>query len=98
MKQMIFGVLSICLAGAAHADIPLIDAVCPGDIQVHADEGGPLFINGKEARLKTFSDSYFEGKVGGVTVSVTIKPDGPPEVSYTGKGRANGICELTEQD
>ncbi|MFP3498985.1 hypothetical protein SB759_32745, partial [Pseudomonas sp. SIMBA_059] len=81
-----------------NAQIPLVNATCPGNIEVHADEGGPVYINGKEAKLKKFSDTYFEAKGSGVTVSIMVNPDGSSGVSYTGKGRANGVCELTEQD
>jgi hypothetical protein len=98
MKQLLLGALLVSAAGIAHADIPLLNATCPGNIEVHADEGGPIYINGKEATLKKFNDNYFEAKGSGITVSLTIRPDGSPDVSYTGKNRANGVCELADQD
>ncbi|MDD2131541.1 hypothetical protein OGV25_13325 [Pseudomonas sp. P1B16] len=98
MKQLLLGAALCSIAGIANAQIPLVNATCPGNIEVHADEGGPVYINGKEAKLKKFSDTYFEAKGSGVTVSIMVNPDGSPGVSYTGKGRANGVCELTEQD
>ncbi|MBC3504807.1 hypothetical protein HU761_25835 [Pseudomonas sp. SWRI59] len=98
MKRLLLGAALCSIAGIANAQIPLVNATCPGNIEVHADEGGPVYINGKEATLKKFSDTYFEAKGAGVTVSIMVNPDGSPGVSYTGKGRANGVCELTEQD
>ncbi|MEC6742526.1 hypothetical protein [Pseudomonas qingdaonensis] len=98
MKQLLLGALLVSAAGIAHADIPLLNATCPGNIEVHADEGGPIYINGKEATLKKFNDNYFEAKGSGITVSLTISPNGSPDVSYTGKNRANGVCELADQD
>ncbi|WP_095153813.1 hypothetical protein [Pseudomonas sp. Irchel 3E13] len=98
MKQLLLGAVLACAAGFANAGIPLINATCPGNLEVHADEGGPIYINGKEAKLKKFSDSYFEAKGSGVTVSLMIKPDGSPDLSYTGKGGVHGVCELVEQD
>ncbi|MEX5587974.1 hypothetical protein [Pseudomonas urmiensis] len=98
MRQVLLGALLARLAGLAQAQIPLVNATCPGDIEVHADEGGPIYINGKEAKLKKFNDNYFEAKGSGVTISLTVSPDGSPSVSYTGKGGANGVCELTEED
>jgi len=89
---------SLGVSGIASAEIPLVNATCPGNIEVHADEGGPVYINGKQAKLKKFSDTYFEAKGSGVTLSLMVNPDGTVSVSYTGKGRANGVCELTEQD
>lgn len=82
------------LATPAHASIPLLNATCPGNIDVHADQGGPVYINGKEGALKKFNDNYFEIKGAGVTISLSINPDGSPSVSYTGKGGANGICSV----
>ena len=98
MRHVLLGALLACLAGLAQAQIPLVNATCPGDIEVHADEGGPIYINGKEAKLKKFNDNYFEAKGSGATISLTVSPDGSPSVSYTGKGGANGVCELTEED
>jgi len=82
------------IGSQAQAKIPLVNATCPGNIEVHADEGGPIYINGKEGKLKKFNDNYFEAKGGGVTISLTISPDGSPTVSYTGKHGANGVCTV----
>jgi hypothetical protein len=93
MKRLFLGVL-LALSSAAQAGIPLVNATCPGNIEVHADKGGPVYINGKEGKLKKFSDQYFEAKGSGVTISLSINPDGSPEVSYTGKNKANGVCQV----
>ena len=75
---------ALLAASPAFAKIPLVNATCPGKIEVHADEGGPVYIN----------DNYYEAKGGGVTISLTIRPDGSPDVSYTGHGGANGVCTV----
>jgi hypothetical protein len=85
---------AITVAGQAAAKIPLVNATCPGNIEVHADQGGPIYINGKEGKLKVFNENYYEAKGGGVTISLTINPDGSADVSYTGKGGANGVCTV----
>ncbi len=85
---------AMMFAGQAAAKIPLINATCPGKIEVHADQGGPVYINGKEGKLKVFNENYYEAKGGGVTISLSINPDGSASVSYTGKGGANGICTV----
>jgi len=95
MKPLLLGLL-LATPAIAQAQIPLLNATCPGNIEVHADKGGPIYINGKEAPLKKFNDNYFEAKGSGVTISLTINPDGSPDVSYTGKNRANGVCQLKE--
>jgi hypothetical protein len=74
------------------AAIPQLNYTCPGKIEVHADQGGPVYINGKEAKLKVFNQNYYEAKGSGVTVSININPDGTAGVSYTGPVRNNGIC------
>lgn len=85
---------SMMLATAAQADVPFFNATCPGPIEVHADEGGPIYVDGREARLKRFNGNYYEARSGSVTISLTIRPDGSPDVSYTAKGRANGVCRI----
>lgn len=95
MKAALLAVPLLVLAGAAEAGIPTVNATCPGDIEVHADEGGPIYINGKEGKLKVFNDSYYEAKHGHVTISLSVNPDGSPQISYTGKGGANGICAIS---
>lgn len=85
---------TLFMAGGALAKIPLVNATCPMGIEVHADEGGPIYINGKEGKLKRVNENYYEAKGAGVTISLSINPDGSPAVSYTGKNRANGICQV----
>jgi hypothetical protein len=82
----------VMTATASLAAIPLLNYTCPGKIEVHADKGGPVYINGKEAKLKKFNNNAYEATGSGVTISITINPDGTPDVSYTGPGRSNGIC------
>jgi len=64
---------------------------------VHIDDGGPVFVNGKEASLKRSNDNYYEARdaASGVTISISKNPDGSSDLSYTGKGRAHGICTIT---
>ncbi|WP_192561209.1 hypothetical protein [Pseudomonas gozinkensis] len=95
MKRLLLSVLLLSSA-VAQAGIPLLNATCPGNIEVHADKGGPIYINGKEGKLKKFNDNAFEAKGSGVTISLTIMPDGSPDVSYTGKNKANGVCQVKE--
>jgi hypothetical protein len=83
------------LAGTAHAGIPMVNFSCPGGISVHADKGGPVFIDGKKTKLKTFNENYYEAadRSSGVTASISVNPDGSPSVSYTGKHVAHGVCQ-----
>ena len=87
---------ALVVTGEAEAKIPFFNATCPGKIEVHADQGGPVYINGKQGKLKVVNDSYYEAKGAGVTISVAVNPDGTVTVSYTGRKGANGICEVKE--
>ncbi|WP_425479372.1 DUF3011 domain-containing protein [Dyella japonica] len=86
-------------SAAPSGGLQLVNATCPGHIAVHADRGGPVYINGKEAKLKKFNENYFEARdeATGTVVSINNNPDGSVGVSYTGKNRANGICQVTAQ-
>jgi hypothetical protein len=100
MNKLLIATSSLTLTAAqiaitatpSFAAIPQLNYTCPGKIEVHADQGGPIYINGKEAKLKVFNQNYYEAKGSGVTISLSINPDGTPSVSYTGPGRNNGIC------
>ncbi|MEN5202968.1 DUF3011 domain-containing protein [Stenotrophomonas sp. TWI700] len=86
---------SACFSASAFAAIQQFNGTCPGGVDVHADEGGPVFINGKETRLKRFSDDYYEASNGaGLTLSINRTPDGGTQMSYTGPGNANGVCSV----
>lgn len=96
MTRIAFSILALAAFAAtpAAAAIPLVNATCPGNIEVHADQGGPIFLNGKEAKLKVFNENYYEAHGEGITLSLSINPDGTPSVSYTGKHGANGVCTV----
>ena len=84
---------SLAIAATANAKgIPLMNYTCGSDISVHADKGGPVYINGKEATLKKVNGNYYEATGSGITVSISFGSDGEPSLSYTGKRGVNGIC------
>ncbi len=87
-------VVMLMIATGAHAKIPFFNAACPGKLEIHADQGGPVYVNGHEGKLKVFNSSYYEVRHGHVTISVAVNPDGTVDVSYTGKGGVNGICTV----
>ncbi|WP_242007563.1 DUF3011 domain-containing protein [Luteimonas cucumeris] len=84
------------LASHAQAAISMFNGTCPGGLEIHADEGGPVYVNGRETRLQRFNDKYIEARDAGssVTLSITRSPDDSLAVSYTGKGGANGVCSI----
>ena len=96
-EKMLLAVAAVLVASPAAAKIPFFNATCGGGgIEVHADAGGPIYINGKEGKLKRFNANYYEASHAGVTISLAINPDGSPGVSFTGKGGANGVCQVKD--
>ena len=87
--------LVLAAAAAAQAKVPFFNATCGGGIEVHADEGGPVYINGKEAKLKKVGDAY-QAKLGNDSIDFFTNPDGSVTASWTGKHGANGICMVQE--
>ncbi|MBA0274021.1 DUF3011 domain-containing protein [Stenotrophomonas maltophilia] len=89
--------LSAAFVAPAMAAVPFFNASCPGDIDVHADDGGPVYVQGREVTLKRFNDRYFEARDAnsGITLSISRSDDGTPQISYTGRGGANGICQVS---
>lgn len=80
--------------GMSLAKIPMLNATCARGVEVHADEGGPVYINGKEAKLNTVNQNYYEARHGKLTISISINPDGSPDVSATWRGGGNGVCTV----
>lgn len=87
-------IAGILLASTVQAQVPFFNASCPGRVDVHADDGGPVFINGKQAKLKRFNSNYYEARFGKLTIAISVNPDGRPEISYTAAGGGNGVCRV----
>lgn len=82
----------VMIGGAYAVGMPTLNYTCPTGIDVHADEGGYVYINGEEASLQKFSDTYYEATLRGITVSITLNPDGTASVSYSRLNGVNGVC------
>jgi hypothetical protein len=77
-----------------NAGLPLFNFSCPTGIDVHGDDqGGSIYINGKQAYVKKFNDNYYEASDSGISISINRNPDGSLAASYTRQGGANGICQ-----
>ena len=87
----------VCAAGQAVAAVPLLNATCPGNTDVHADAGGPVYLNGKETKLKVVNQNFYEATGSGVTLSIIINPDGSASISYAKKGGGNGVFTVSSR-
>ncbi len=86
----------IASVGLAEAKPPKFKATCPTGIEVRVNNAGRVRINGADATVKEYSATAWEAKHGGVTVSIGMEGGGL-SVMYTGKGGANGICQVTSE-
>lgn len=93
--RIVFTIPAIFASGQVMAAVPFLNATCPGNIEVHADAGGPVYLNGKETKLKVVNKNFYEAASGGVTLSISVNPDGSASISYAKRGGGNGICTVT---
>lgn len=82
---LVLGLVTFSVSAA----LPLFNGTGqPGE--VHIDANGPVYLNGKEMKLKKVNDNFYEATGQGVVLSIAVMPDGTPSVSWTGKHRAHG--------
>lgn len=83
----------LLVASAAGAtSIPMFNATCGESVDVHADEGGPIYIDGDPVTTKPIGDSSFEATHNGTTVSVEVFPDSSLEIRYADPEGNHGLC------
>ena len=83
----------LLLASAAGAtSIPMFNATCGESVDVHADEGGPIYIDGDPVTTKQIGDSSYEATHNGTTVSVEVFPDSSLEIRYSDPEGNHGLC------
>lgn len=85
---------AFCLASPAEARVPAFSAACPGRVDVQADNGGRIFINGQPARVRPFNNRSYEARLGPIVVSVAVGPGGRLDVSSRMRGAGNGMCQV----
>ena len=95
MKDCIPAIAAIYVADTVSAGIPVFVALCPGDISVDSARIGVVYVNGAKAAVEKFNNNTYEAKSGAVTISVSANGNKAPDVSFTGMGHANGICQVT---
>ena len=96
MKRIAIALFALLVATAAQANLPFFNADCPDGIEVHADDGGPVYINGREANLKRVNDSYYQASRGDVTLTITTNANtAAPLVSYSSHD-GHGFCTVKQ--
>lgn len=87
--------LALTTAATEAAEIPLFNAVCGESVEVHADERGPIYIDGEAVTPKAVGEDTFEVTRKGTTVSVTVFDDSSLEVRYSDPEGKSGPCRLS---
>lgn len=97
MRKILFLGTLMLLAGWAHAEgIPLFNVSCPGNLAVSADQGGPVYINGKQVKSSAVDDRHFQVKTADTSLSISVEEDDSVTVKYTDKHGASGLCEAVD--
>ena len=87
--------IAACLAaGNAMAEVPLFAAKCPTGITADSSAEGKIYINGKVAKVIKRPDGQISANSHGVWVDITPQGDQPPLITYTGKDKSVGRCEV----
>lgn len=86
--------LAIAMPAFASASAPKFTASCPTGISVKSNGTGKIKVNGVKAAVKTFNANSWEARASGVAIDIA-KNGSELIVSYTGRGGANGICQVT---
>lgn len=58
----------------------------------YSDGHGGVWLKGQPTTVKQINENYWEARQGNVVLSITHQSDGNPGLSFTGPGRANGVC------
>ena len=94
MKRLSIAIAASLLAGTASAGVPLFAAKCGPDLNVDTNTQGQVYMNGKVAKVIKRPDGQISANSHGMWVDITPQGDQPPRVTYTGKDKSVGDCEI----
>jgi hypothetical protein len=94
VKRFMIAVVAVLVAGTAHAGVPLFAARCGQGITADSNAEGQVRVNGKVAKLINRPDGQITAHSGGVYVDITPRGHQPPHITYTGKDKSTGVCEI----
>lgn len=94
MKRFAIAIVATLVAGTASAAVPIFAAKCGPSINVDSDDKGHVRVNGKVAKLINRPDGQITAQSGGVYIDITPQGSEPPRVTYTGKDKSVGTCEI----
>ena len=94
MNRFVIAIAAMFMAGTASASVPLFAAKCPTGINVDSNTKGQVYVNGKVAKLIKRPDGQITAHSAGIYVDITPQGNEPPRVTYTGKDKSTGVCEI----
>lgn len=94
MKNVSVGVLAVLFPCAAWAQVPLFTAKCPAGITADSSAKGEVYVNGSVATLMKRPDGQITAQSAGIYIDITPQGGQPPRVTYTGKDKSFGTCEV----
>jgi len=94
VKRFVIAIAATLVAGTASASVPLFAAKCSTDINVDSDSKGHVRVNGKLAKLINRPDGQVTAQSGGIYIDITPQGNEPPLVTYTGRDKSTGVCEI----
>jgi len=94
MKRLSIAIAASLLAGTASAGVPLFAAKCGPDLNVDTNTQGQVYMNGKVAKVIKRPDGQISANSHGMWVDITPQGQQPPRVTYTGKDKSVGDCEI----
>ena len=94
MNKLFLSAAAILVAQSLSANVPLFAAKCPTGITTDSSAKGQVYINGKVAKLIKRPDGQITAVSSGIYIDITPKGSEPPFITYTGKDKSNGVCEI----
>lgn len=94
MKRFVIAIAATLVAGTASASVPIFAAKCGQSINVDSDAKNHVRINGQVAKLINRPDGQITAQSGGVYVDITPRGNEQPLVTYIGRDKSTGTCEI----
>ena len=94
VKRFVIAIAATLVAGTASASVPLFAAKCPTGITADSNNKGQVYVNGKVAKLINRPDGQVTAQSGGIYIDITPRGSEPPLITYTGKDKSTGVCEI----
>jgi len=94
VKRFVIAIAAVLVASTAGAAVPVFSAKCGQGITADSNAKGQVRVNGKVAKLTKRPDGQITAQSGGVFIDITPQGSQAPIITYTGKDKSTGTCEI----